>query len=210
MISKVPLFYWSKRAFDVLSSLAALIALSPLIAATYCLVLVKLGRPVLFFQTRPGRNAKVFKLVKFRTMLSPNPTKGIVSNEQRMTPFGTRLRAWSIDELPSLWNVLKGDMSLVGPRPLLVKYLPLYTMEQARRHEVRPGLTGLAQISGRNSLDWASRFELDVHYVDHSSWGMDMKILLATVSKVLRKEGINTQGYAVGSPFEGRHDEGSQ
>lgn len=193
----------SKRAFDVAASAVALVALAPVMGSVGALVALKLGRPVLFRQERPGRDGKVFELVKFRTMLNVDEAQGVITNEQRMTSFGSSLRALSLDELPSLINVLKGDLSLVGPRPLLVKYLSLYTPEQARRHEVRPGLTGLAQVSGRNSLAWEERFSRDVHYVDNRSWMMDLKILALTVVKVLRRDGITTGNNVVGSPFTG-------
>lgn len=197
----------AKRAIDVTASAAGLIAASPVIAGTYALVRWKLGSPVLFKQERPGLNGEVFELVKFRTMLNVDEKRGIITNEQRMTTVGRRLRAWSLDELPSLVNILKGDMSLVGPRPLLTKYLPLYNERQARRHEVRPGLTGLAQVSGRNALDWESRFEYDVYYVENRSFRLDLKIIMKTVGKVLRRDGISSEGHAVGAPFQGATSE---
>ncbi|AWH92927.1 sugar transferase [Dietzia lutea] len=200
------LFDRSKRAFDVLASSLALIVTAPVTIVLSVLIAVKLGRPVLFRQARPGQHGEVFELVKFRTMLNPDPSRGIETNEDRMTAFGSKLRNWSLDELPSLWNILTGDMSLVGPRPLLTTYLPLYTAEQARRHEVRPGLTGLAQVNGRNQLDWESRFEFDVEYVDNRSWRLDAKILALTFQKVLKREGIATTGHVVGAPFQGRED----
>lgn len=192
-----------KRVIDVVASAVGLFVTAPIQAGVAVAVLVTHGRPILFRQPRPGRDAKVFELVKFRTMLNVDRDRGRVTNEQRMTWFGSQLRALSLDELPSLWNVFKGDMSLVGPRPLLVKYLPLYSVDQARRHEVRPGLTGLAQVNGRNAVEWERRFRLDVHYVDHRSLRLDLKILFATVSKVLRRDGISTQGHVVGAPFVG-------
>ncbi len=192
-----------KRIFDIFASSVGMIVTLPLLLGVAALVQLVHGSPVLFRQARPGKDGKVFHLVKFRTMLDVDESLGLVTNEQRMTRAGAQLRALSLDELPSLWNVLKGDMSLVGPRPLLVSYLPLYSPEQARRHEVRPGLTGLAQVSGRNSLAWERRFELDVHYVDHRSWAMDLRILLATVRKVIQRDGIATDGHAAGAPFSG-------
>lgn len=198
------MFDVSKRLFDVAASLIALIVCAPIMAVIGGLIAIKLGRPVLFRQQRPGRNSKTFLLIKFRTMISPDPSRGIVTNEQRMTPLGHTLRSWSLDELPSLWNVLVGEMSLIGPRPLLVSYLPLYTQKQARRHEVRPGLTGLAQINGRNALDWDSRFEYDLEYVDNRSWRLDLYIMLKTLRKVIIREGITTEGHAVGAPFSGQ------
>ncbi|WP_051209175.1 sugar transferase [Propionicicella superfundia] len=192
-----------KRVVDVVASALALVVLSPVVAAVAVLVAVRLGRPVVFRQERPGRGGELFTVVKFRTMLDVDESRGVVTNEQRMTPVGSWLRACSLDELPSLWNVLRGDMSLVGPRPLLPRYLPLFTPEQRRRHEVRPGLTGLAQVSGRNSLDWGRRLELDVHYVDHRCARLDAAILARTVLTVLRREGIRSEGCPVGEPFPG-------
>lgn len=206
-MSRIERYDAVKRAFDVTASAAGLIAASPVIAGTYALVRWKLGSPVLFKQERPGLNGEVFELVKFRTMLNVDEKRGIITNEQRMTTVGRRLRAWSLDELPSLVNILKGDMSLVGPRPLLTKYLPLYNERQARRHEVRPGLTGLAQVSGRNALDWESRFEYDVYYVENRSFRLDLKIIMKTVGKVLRRDGISSEGHAVGAPFHGAPSE---
>lgn len=196
----------AKRAFDVISASAGLILLSPVVLVTATAVYRELGSPILFRQERPGLNGKPFELIKFRTMLPVDEDRGLVTNEQRMSPFGQRLRSWSLDELPTLWNVVKGDMSIIGPRPLLTKYLPLYTREQARRHEVRPGVTGLAQASGRNAISWEEKFDLDIYYVDHRSFGLDLKILGKTIVSVLRKDGISSKGYVVGSPFEGSRD----
>lgn len=193
----------SKRLFDVVASALALLVFAPVITGVAILVAIRLGRPVLFKQPRPGRHGDVFHLIKFRTMLPVDHASGAVTNAQRMTPFGARLRATSLDELPSLWNVIRGDMSLVGPRPLLVEYLPLYTPAQFRRHEVRPGLTGWAQVNGRNALNWADRLRLDVEYVDNRSWAVDCRILVRTVGKVLRREGITSDGSTVGSRFTG-------
>lgn len=200
---RIAAFNVSKRTFDIAASATALITLAPLMLVVGTTIAIRLGRPVLFRQQRPGRNGQIFEMIKFRTMLNPDPLRGVVTNEQRMTGLGSKLRAWSLDELPSLWNVFVGDMSLVGPRPLLTSYLPLYSGTQGRRHEVRPGLTGLAQVNGRNALDWEARFDLDVQYVDNRSWRLDIHILALTVKKVLQKDGISTAGFAVGAPFQG-------
>lgn len=193
-----------KRLFDIVAAALALLLLAlPLLCLAW-LVRRKLGSPVLFCQTRPGLGGKPFRMIKFRTMTSTRDSNGVLlSDAQRMTPFGRRLRAASLDELPELINVLKGDMSLVGPRPLLMEYLPLYSAEQARRHEVRPGITGWAQINGRNALSWEDRFKLDVWYVDHRSLWLDLKILALTVRKVLAREGISAAGEATMSKFTG-------
>lgn len=210
MSGKKMMFDASKRVFDVVVSVVAFVLLLPLMMVIAVLIALRLGRPILFRQERPGKDGQSFELVKFRSMRNVSERRGIVTDEQRMTRFGSLLRSLSVDELPSLWNVARGDMSLVGPRPLLVRYLPLYSAEQARRHEVRPGLTGLAQISGRNSLAWARRFELDVHYVDNRSWRLDVHILLQTVRKVIRREGIQSEGLVVGAPFLGATEAGGQ
>lgn len=201
MSSRPGFFDFTKRAFDIVSAGMALILLAPVMVIVGMLIAVRLGRPVLFRQPRPGIRGQIFELVKFRTMKNVNESNGIVTNEQRMTPLGTLLRAWSLDELPSLWNIFRGDMSLVGPRPLLVSYLPLYTLQQSKRHDVRPGLTGLAQVSGRNALNWERRFELDVFYVHHRSWKLDVTIMLRTVERVLSRDGISSEGHVVGAPF---------
>jgi lipopolysaccharide/colanic/teichoic acid biosynthesis glycosyltransferase len=194
----------AKRLLDLLVSAAALALLSPLIAATALAVAVGLGRPVLFRQVRPGLGGRPFGLVKFRTMTDArSPDGALLSDAERMTPLGRWLRRSSLDELPQLWNVLRGDMSLVGPRPLLMQYLPLYSTEQARRHEVRPGITGWAQVRGRNGLPWADRFALDVWYVDHRSLLLDLRILAMTVASVLRREGIAQRGHATVEYFRG-------
>lgn len=179
-----------KRAFDIAASLLGLILLSPLLAAVALAILVRDGRPVLFRQPRPGLHGRTFAIVKFRTMQAPAPGDN-GEGTARITPLGRALRATSLDELPELWNVLVGDMSLVGPRPLLTAYLPLYSANQARRHEVRPGLTGHAQVNGRNALSWERKFELDVWYVDHRSFGLDLEILLATVVQVFRRSEVD-------------------
>lgn len=193
-----------KRAFDILVSASALIVFSPVLAITAHKVKKNLGSPVLFRQVRPGLDGKPFEMVKFRTMKDAIDQNGkLLPDNERLTDFGKRLRATSLDELPELWNVLKGDMSLVGPRPLLMEYLPLYSAEQAKRHNVRPGVTGYAQINGRNSLSWEDKFKLDTWYVEHQSLLLDMKILLKTVKKVVIKDGINAEGEATMSKFTG-------
>ena len=193
-----------KRAFDIAASTSALVVLSPVLAITAYKVKKELGSPVLFRQTRPGLHGKPFEMVKFRTMKDATDKEGnALPDSERLTEFGKKLRASSLDELPELWNVLKGDMSLVGPRPLLMEYLPLYSAEQAKRHNVRPGVTGYAQVNGRNSLSWEDKFKLDTWYVEHQSLWLDMKILLKTVKKVLIKDGINEAGEATMSKFMG-------
>lgn len=193
-----------KRSLDLILSASLLILLSPLYAVIALAVWSSLGSPVFFRQERPGLNGISFQLVKFRTMLEAVDDHGnSLPDAQRLTAFGKWLRASSLDEIPELWNVLRGDMSLVGPRPLLMQYLPLYTVQQARRHEVRPGLTGLAQVSGRNALTWEEKFELDVSYVDHHSFTLDMKIILKTVFHVLKRDGISSDGNATMPPFTG-------
>ena len=197
----------TKRALDILGASIGLIVLAPIFVILWALIRIKLGAPVIFAQDRPGKNGKIFTLLKFRSMLEENHAKGQITDDQRMTPFGRRLRATSLDELPTLINVLKGDMSLVGPRPLNVEYLQLYTPRQARRHEVRPGITGLAQISGRNALTWEERFDLDVHYVDHHSLRVDVKTLVHTVRQVFSRADvesdlITTMPIFVGAPPE--------
>lgn len=191
-----------KRGLDVVGSATGLVAASPLLAGVALGVALKLGRPVLFRQPRPGQHGRIFTLLKFRSMRWPDPGKGLVSDADRMTPFGAALRASSLDELPSLWNVLKGDMSFVGPRPLLVEYLDRYTHEQARRHEVKPGITGLAQVRGRNALSWEERFALDVEYVDSRSLAVDARVMLETVIAVFRRTGISAEGHVTMPPFE--------
>lgn len=192
-----------KRLFDLVLTVPVLIVSLPAQGVVALLVRRRLGRPVLFKQVRPGLHGEPFEMVKFRTMLNPDPSAGLVSDEDRLTRLGRLLRASSLDELPSLWNIVKGDMSLVGPRPLLMRYLPRYTPEQARRHEVRPGLTGLAQVSGRNALTWEQKFELDVAYVDRHTVLGDVKILFATVGKVLRRDGIAGEDSVTMTEFMG-------
>ncbi|TDC85171.1 sugar transferase [Micromonospora sp. KC606] len=192
-----------KRLFDVVVASLALVLLSPLLAAVALLVLVAFGRPVLFRHTRPGLHGELFELVKFRTMHHVDPSRGRVTDADRLTPVGRWLRATSLDELPELWNVLRGEMSLVGPRPHLVRYLDLYTNEQARRHGVRPGITGLAQVRGRNTLSWEDKFAYDVEYVDSRSFALDLRILAETVRVVLRREGITAPGSATWHEWQG-------
>ncbi|ATG50310.1 hypothetical protein CFK38_01305 [Brachybacterium vulturis] len=198
-----PSYAQVKRIADALAAGGALLVLSPVMLGTALLVRVKLGRNVLFRQDRPGADGQIFEILKFRTMLDADPANGLVTDADRTTPFGDRLRATSLDELPSLFNVLRGEMSLVGPRPLRTRYLDRYSLEQARRHEVRPGLTGLAQISGRNSLSWDDRFDLDLEYVETRSAMVDLMILLGTIPKVFRREGIVEDGQATCSDFFG-------
>ena len=193
-----------KRFFDLLAVLLALPLLAMLLLVLAWLVRRKLGSPVFFRQVRPGMHGQPFEMVKFRTMTSERGPEGqLLPDAVRLTPFGRFLRATSLDELPELWNVLKGDMSLVGPRPLLMEYLPLYTPEQARRHEVRPGITGWAQVNGRNAISWKDKFQFDVWYVDHRSLSLDIKILWLTVRKVLVRDGISAAGEATMPRFEG-------
>ncbi|QRO13665.1 sugar transferase [Moraxella osloensis] len=193
-----------KRAFDIAASASALVVLSPVLAITAYKVKKELGSPVLFRQTRPGLHGKPFEMIKFRTMKDATDKEGnALPDSERLTEFGKKLRASSLDELPELWNVLKGDMSLVGPRPLLMEYLPLYNAEQAKRHNVRPGVTGYAQVNGRNSLSWEDKFKLDTWYVEHQSLWLDMKILLKTVKKVIIKDGISAEGEATMTKFTG-------
>ncbi|TFC89814.1 sugar transferase [Cryobacterium sp. TmT2-59] len=199
-------FDTTKRAIDCVVAILGLAVASPVLMIVGGLVAAKLGRPVLFKQDRPGKNGRVFRLYKFRTMKNVDLKKGLISDEQRLSPFGRALRSTSLDELPTLYNVLKGDMSLVGPRPLLVRYLNRYTPEQARRHDVRPGITGLAQVSGRNRLTWEDKFALDVKYVGERGFGMDLWILAKTVMTVAKRDGVSAEGHVtvaefVGGPF---------
>jgi lipopolysaccharide/colanic/teichoic acid biosynthesis glycosyltransferase len=193
-----------KRALDVTAAAAGLLALSPVLGLTALAVRLAVGSPVLFRQVRPGLHGRPFTMVKFRTMRDATDAAGNpLPDEERLTRVGRFLRSTSLDELPELWNVLRGEMSLVGPRPLLMEYLPLYTPEQARRHEVRPGLTGWAQVNGRNAIGWEEKFRLDVWYVDNRSTRLDLKILLLTLRKVFVREGISQQGKATMARFQG-------
>jgi lipopolysaccharide/colanic/teichoic acid biosynthesis glycosyltransferase len=191
-----------KRCFDLIAAFFALALLAPVIGVVALLVLANLGRPVLFRQSRPGKDGRLFTLNKFRTML---PDDGRADAE-RLTPLGRALRRYSLDELPQLWNVLRGDMSWVGPRPLLPEYLPLYSPEQARRHEVRPGITGWAQVNGRNAQSWEERLRMDVWYVDHRSFGLDLRILWLTVARVISADGLAQPGHATMPRFTGSRE----
>jgi sugar transferase EpsL len=197
-----------KRLFDFSVALFALILLSPVMMITALLVRKKLGNPFIYKQERPGLHGKTFNMLKFRSMLDVSDRDGnLLSNSERLTSFGIKLRATSLDELPGLINVLKGDMSLVGPRPLLVEYLPLYSKEQATRHNVRPGITGWAQINGRNAISWEQKFKLDSWYVDNQSFWWDFKILLLTVKKVIARRDINSSENVTMSKFKGTDNE---
>lgn len=193
-----------KRIFDFMIALIGIIIASPILLIVAILVRLNLGSPILFRQPRVGLNGEVFEMVKFRTMKDAKDAKGhLLPDDERLTKFGQFLRQSSLDELPELFNVLKGDMSLVGPRPLLVEYLPLYSNEQMRRHEVRPGITGYAQINGRNNISWAKKFELDVYYVDNYRLSLDFKILTQTVGKVLKQSDISQEGHVTVEKFNG-------
>lgn len=193
-----------KRILDIVLSLLAIIILSPILLILYILVRIKLGSPVLFKQERPGKDEKIFTLCKFRTMTDKRDENGnLLPDEARMTRFGKILRSTSLDELPELFNILKGDMSLIGPRPLLVKYLPLYNETQKHRHDVKPGLTGWAQVNGRNAISWEERFELDIYYVEHLSFLLDIKILFQTVAVVFKRSGISSATDATMEAFTG-------
>ena len=192
-----------KRIFDIVLVLFSIPILIPIYILVALMVRFKFGSPVLFKQPRPGLNEKVFNMIKFRSMTMENDTSGIMlSDSDRLTRFGEFLRSTSLDELPSLWAVLKGEMSLVGPRPLLVEYLPLYSKKQSRRHEVKPGITGWAQVNGRNAISWDEKFDLDVWYVDNQSIWLDIKILCLTIKKVIVRDGISAQGDATMPPFK--------
>ena len=193
-----------KRLFDIVVSTLLLVVLSPILIALALLVCWQLGRPVLFVQARPGKNAHPFQMMKFRTMINVRGTDGqLLPDADRLTRFGRFLRSTSLDELPELWNVLKGDMSLVGPRPLLMEYLPLYTREQARRHSIRPGITGWAQVNGRNALSWEEKFAFDIWYVDNQTFWLDLKIIALTLRKVLSRAGVSAYGEATMPRFTG-------
>lgn len=193
-----------KRLFDIVASASGLIFLSPVFLILIYLIRKNLGEPVFFTQERPGKDGKPFKMIKFRSMRDAvDKDDNPLPDSERLTPFGKKLRATSLDELPELWNVLKGEMSLVGPRPLLMSYLPLYNEFQNRRHEMRPGVTGWAQVNGRNALSWDEKFAHDIWYIDHYSFWLDMKILFLTVKKVFIKEGISAEGEATMPYFTG-------
>ena len=193
-----------KRAFDVLGAAIGLIVFSPILIVISLMIRREMGSPVLFRQTRPGRHGKPFQMIKFRTMRDAIDAQGnALPDAERLTPFGRFLRSSSLDELPELWNVLKGEMSLVGPRPLLIEYLPLYSPEQARRHEVRPGVTGWAQVNGRNAISWDEKFALDIWYVDNRSLWLDLKIIWLTIRKVIKRDGISAVGEATMPKFTG-------
>ena len=197
-----------KRFLDIVLSAGAIIVLSPVMAVTAVLVRIKLGSPVIFKQKRPGKDERIFEMYKFRSMTDARDENGeLLPDEVRLTSFGKKLRASSLDELPELFNILKGDMSVVGPRPLLVQYLPLYNAQQKRRHEVRPGVTGYAQVHGRNAITWEEKFEKDVYYVDHISFWGDWKIILQTIKAVVKKEGISSETSATMELFEGTEKE---
>lgn len=193
-----------KRIFDIVLAFFGLIILLPVLLLVSVLIYIRLGSPVLFTQVRPGFKGKPFKMIKFRTMKDAVDKNGLsLPDAERMTSFGQLLRSTSLDELPELWNVLKGDMSLVGPRPLLMQYLPLYSQEQNRRHEVKPGVTGWAQVNGRNSLSWNDKFKLDTWYVDNNSFWLDIKIIGLTIKKVLVRDGISQENNVTMEPFLG-------
>lgn len=199
---KIPL----KRIMDLVLTIPVLVVSAPVQLATAAAIYLSMGRPVLFRQERPGLHGEIFELVKFRSMHHVNPSKGFTDDASRLTRVGKFIRSTSLDELPTLWNVVRGDMSLVGPRPLRVKYLERYSPEQARRHEVRPGLTGLAQVNGRNSISWEERFSYDVYYVDNQSILLDLQILFKTVKVVLTRRGISEDGQATMTEFLGNSD----
>lgn len=193
-----------KRPMDIILSLIAIIVLSPVLLTIAILVRIKLGNPVMFKQKRPGLNGKIFTLYKFRTMTDERDKLGnLLPDSERLTKFGKFLRSTSLDELPELFNIIKGDMSIVGPRPLLVQYLPLYNKHQKRRHEVRPGLTGWAQVNGRNAISWKDKFDLDIEYVDNINFLLDWKIIILTIKKVFARDGINQEGEATMEYFTG-------
>jgi lipopolysaccharide/colanic/teichoic acid biosynthesis glycosyltransferase len=192
-----------KRLFDAVAAALSLVLLSPLILFIALAVRFSLGSPVFFVQQRPGLGGHLFQMIKFRTMRTTVPGTSGQEDKDRLTPFGAKLRRFSLDELPELWNVLRGDMSLVGPRPLLAEYLPLYSLDQARRHEVRPGITGWAQVNGRNDISWEAKLAYDVWYVENRSFTVDLKILLLTLKKVIRGDGVSQPGHVTSEKFRG-------
>jgi lipopolysaccharide/colanic/teichoic acid biosynthesis glycosyltransferase len=198
-----------KRALDLVVAIMALALLAPLLAILAVLVAWRLGRPVLFRQSRIGWNEQPFTVLKFRTMRNATDASGkLLPDAERLTPFGAWLRSWSLDELPQLWNIVRGDMSFIGPRPLLPAYLPRYSARQRRRHAVRPGLSGLAQVQGRNAISWEQRFELDLAYIERQSLALDLRIALLTVRKLLLREGISQQGHVTMQEFKGANSHG--
>lgn len=193
-----------KRVVDIICASMAIVILSPVLVVLFVLVRIKLGSPVIFKQERPGKDEKIFTLYKFRTMTDEKDEYGnLLSDDVRLTRFGQKLRSLSLDELPELFNILMGDLSIVGPRPLLPQYIPLYNEHQHRRHEVRSGLTGYAQVNGRNAISWEEKFDMDVYYVDHISFFLDVKIIIKTVMTVLKREGISGEGVVTMEPFQG-------
>lgn len=196
--------YRGKRALDLVLTTPALCISLPVQLATAAAIRMTMGRPILFRQERPGLHGEPFEMLKFRTMLMPDPDGGLVSDAERMTRLGSFLRSTSLDELPTLWNIVKGDMSLVGPRPLLMQYLERYSPEQARRHDVRPGLTGLAQVNGRNAISWEAKFAHDVDYIDRHTFLLDLWVILQTVLQVIRRDGISADGEATMPEFSGQ------
>ncbi len=196
--------YFFKRVFDILGALILIILTLPVMIWAYFAIKKHLGSPVIFTQSRPGKDEKIFQIYKFRSMSDARDENGnLLSDEIRLGEFGKKLRALSIDELPQLFNVLKGDMSFIGPRPLLIEYLPLYSNEQKRRHNVRPGITGLAQVNGRNAISWKEKFEFDTYYADNLSLILDIKIAIKTIQKVIKKDGVNKEGMATTEKFNG-------
>lgn len=201
MTQRKRIYPFVKRVLDILGAIVLLIITSPVLLITAVLVWINLGSPVVFSQPRPGLNERIFKLYKFRSMKNVDIEKGLITDEQRLTRFGKILRSTSLDELPSLWNVLKGEMSFVGPRPLLVSYLDRYSTHESRRHEVKPGITGLAQASGRNSLSWEEKFDLDVQYVEGISFNLDVRVLYLTVVSIFTRSGIAAEGHVTMPEF---------
>jgi lipopolysaccharide/colanic/teichoic acid biosynthesis glycosyltransferase len=200
-----------KRVLDLGLAVPALVVLAPVGLVVGALIRLELGGPVLFRQSRPGRDGQIFEVIKFRSMSNARGADGeLLPDEERVTPFGNRLRRLSLDELPTLWNVVRGDMSLIGPRPLLVQYLDRYTPEQRRRHDVLPGITGWAQVNGRNTISWEAKFEHDVWYVENVSLGADLRILLRTATQVLGRRGISAEGHATMPEFTGSHEESAR
>ena len=196
-----------KRLIDILLSGCALLVLSPIYLILYFMVKSKLGSPVFFCQERPGKDEKIFKMYKFRSMTSETDAEGnLLPDEVRLTPFGKKLRSTSLDELPEIWNIFKGDMSIIGPRPLLVRYLPRYSAEQKHRHDIRPGLTGWAQVNGRNAISWEDKFKYDIEYVENVSFAMDVKIFFMTIKKVFAHEGISSDTSATMEEFMGNEE----